>query len=288
MPKFNVVSCGGSFGMGNIMHHFKCALFAAVAAVGFTSVGCAADMSAPIYKAPVSAPPYNWTGLYAGGNVGYSWGDSSNASLVGFVDPGGLFGFGPFTAAGGFAPPSLNPSGVLGGAQIGYNWQFGPNFVAGLVTDFQGADISDSGTNTLKPGRGFATVSESESLKISSLGTLRAKAGFAASNWLLYGTGGLAYGKVNATGSFVCVAPCVLNEAASVSGTNAGWTIGAGIDYGLSRNWTVGLEYLYYNLGAVTATLVPQTGAFPGSSVTVQTGNFAGNILRATLNYKFN
>ena len=35
----------------------------------------AADMpaKAPVYKAPIAAPVYNWTGLYVGGVAGYGW-----------------------------------------------------------------------------------------------------------------------------------------------------------------------------------------------------------------------
>jgi outer membrane immunogenic protein len=45
----------------------------------------AADMSArPVYAPPAPAPVYSWTGIYWGGNVGYSWGQSKNDALLGF------------------------------------------------------------------------------------------------------------------------------------------------------------------------------------------------------------
>ena len=42
----------------------------------------AADLARGLYsKAPVMVDPvYNWTGFYVGGNVGYSWGRSSDTS----------------------------------------------------------------------------------------------------------------------------------------------------------------------------------------------------------------
>ena len=61
------------------MRRFQCTLLATVALVGFASTASAADMpvKAPIYKAPVVAPLYNWTGPYIGIAGGYGWGHSN-------------------------------------------------------------------------------------------------------------------------------------------------------------------------------------------------------------------
>jgi outer membrane immunogenic protein len=87
--------------------------------------------------------------------------------------------------------PGLSPSGFIGGGQIGYNWQVSPSWVVGLVTDFQGADIKASGTNS------FSGITQSLSERLDFLGTVRARAGWAVNNWLLYGSGGLAYRNVH-------------------------------------------------------------------------------------------
>jgi outer membrane immunogenic protein len=78
----------------------------------------AADLprgSAPYYSAPAATDLYNWSGPYAGLNVGYEWGRITNTSG--------------------------SPSGFAGGGQAGYNWQSG-QFVFGGETDLQitGAD----------------------------------------------------------------------------------------------------------------------------------------------------
>jgi outer membrane immunogenic protein len=59
------------------MRHLSIAVIAAASTVAFTQIATAADMpvKAPVYKAPVIAP-YNWTGLYIGGNVGLELGQS--------------------------------------------------------------------------------------------------------------------------------------------------------------------------------------------------------------------
>lgn len=76
----------------------------------------AADMqrSTPYYQPPAGSY-YNWSGAYAGANVGYQWGKVKNTGT--------------------------NPSGLEGGLQLGYNWQNG-QFVFGGETDLQisGAD----------------------------------------------------------------------------------------------------------------------------------------------------
>ncbi len=91
-------------------------LFALLAIAAISSPAVAADMARGPYYAP-QAPVtgYNWAGLYAGVNVGYQWGTTTNNPT--------------------------NPSGVAGGVQVGYNWQSG-QFVFGGETDLQisGAD----------------------------------------------------------------------------------------------------------------------------------------------------
>ncbi len=67
------------------------------------------------YYSPPPAAGYNWSGAYAGLNVGYEWGKITNSAGA--------------------------PRGLEGGLQAGYNWQSG-QFVFGGETDLQvtGAD----------------------------------------------------------------------------------------------------------------------------------------------------
>ena len=68
----------------------------------------AADMSVsrPVY-APAPVPVYSWTGLYFGGNVGYSWGQSKSDRT------GSLVGLGVNVRE------SQEMDGVIGGVQTG-------------------------------------------------------------------------------------------------------------------------------------------------------------------------
>jgi outer membrane immunogenic protein len=101
----------------------------AVIASALTTQALAADL--PIYtKAPPPSPIYDWTGFYAGLNIGYSWGRSS--TTIGFTDQG----TGALLAA---FPGKFNMDGVIGGGQIGYNWQR-DKWVFGIEADIQGSD----------------------------------------------------------------------------------------------------------------------------------------------------
>jgi outer membrane immunogenic protein len=64
-------------------------------------------------------------------------------------------------------------------------------------------------------------------------------------------TGGLAVGKRDFS-QFILVepAPGFNNIRNALSVTKWGWTAGGGLEYALSRNWSVKAEYLYVDLGA--------------------------------------
>ena len=138
----------------------------------------AADMSAqPVYTPP--APVYSWTGIYWGGNVGYSWGQSKT--------DGTLAGFGVTLTE------SQDTDGVIGGAQTGYNYQFGA-WVLGLEADIQASGQKGGSTFQVL---GLPTATLTTDHKLEWFGTARPRLGVLATpNLLLYGTGGVAFGQV--------------------------------------------------------------------------------------------
>jgi outer membrane immunogenic protein len=238
-------------------------------------------------KAPIIPPPpvllYNWTGFYLGGNVGYGWGRNSDPD-VSFVDGSGI-GLAAYFAAGGNVLPNVQPKGVIGGGQIGYNWMLAPSVVVGLVADFQGSGMKASETATVDPAGPSVLTNQSNDVKIDWFGTVRGKLGYAMNNWLLYATGGLAYGHIETSGAFN--GPSVgLSYAGSNDTTRAGWTVGGGLDYGITRNWIIGAEYLYMDLGDTSYTMTSTNGVATATTLTV-TNHVAAHIARVTLNYKF-
>jgi outer membrane immunogenic protein len=232
----------------------------------------AADLSRPVYKAPPPMVPiFSWTGWYIGGNIGYGWGESTNP---GISSTNILFGPNSF--------PSLSPKGVIGGGQIGYNWQVNPNWVIGLEADFQGADInaaaSHSVVNLANGNIGTTSLSE----RLDFLGTVRGRLGWAAGNWLFYGSGGLAYGDVHSAIGFSSPADAIA-FAGSHSETRVGWAAGAGINYAFTPNWIIGVDYIHYDLGHTNVT-----GTDPVNVITTAAShNVAGDVVRGVINYKF-
>jgi outer membrane immunogenic protein len=142
------------------------------------------------------------------------------------------------------------PSGVAGGAQAGYNWQSG-NWVFGVEGDIEATAAEDT----------FAPWKFSNPW----FGTLRGRAGYAISNVLFYGTGGLAFGEL--TGQ---------TFGLSESHTTAGWTVGLGAEVGLAPHWSAKIEYLYVDLSS--SQFVTVTNASNG----YRFGTF-----RAGVNYHF-
>jgi outer membrane immunogenic protein len=220
---------------------------------------------------PLPSPAHDWTGVYAGVNLGYGVGNNPNTYTVTDPAPIGVI----------FAESyKISPQGVVGGGQIGANWQFA-NWVTGLEADIQGTSQSDSacvlGCTLNIAFSGFkSTVRQSEPW----FGTLRGRFGATAGPAWFYVTGGLAYGNVVTS---IAQNPGALSAvAASADQVKAGWTVGGGIEAALIGNWSAKFEYLYVDLGSQNLTfvdLVPR--------ITTFTSNFRDNVFRAGLNYKF-
>jgi outer membrane immunogenic protein len=220
-------------------------------AASFYIAACAGAFAAdmPLKAAPPVIAPFSWSGFYVGANVGYSWGpwnSSSNQEVFNFESTS--------------AKPKVD--GALGGLQIGYNMQSGP-WVYGIEADIQitgekaHQDWSDPGAAVVIPPIGdFITgapgggpIAIHHDWKFPWFGTVRGRLGYAfADRWLLFATGGLAYGESKY--DFTFSQPGVpLSYALSSRETRAGWTAGGGLETAIDRHWSVKVEYLYLDLG---------------------------------------
>jgi outer membrane immunogenic protein len=163
---------------------------------------------------------------------------------------------GPYLGANlGYAWGSVDnnptrPTGIAGGVQAGYNWQSGP-LVFGVEGDLQASGADDT----------FAPWKFSNPW----FGTVRGRIGYAVSNVLFYGTGGLAFGELRGETFF----------GLSETHTDAGWTAGVGAEFGFAPNWSAKLEYLFVDLSDSRFSL---TGASNG---------YQFGVVRAGVNYHF-
>src|SRR6266700_2906810 len=101
------------------------------------------------------------------------------------------------------------------------------------------------------------------------LSTVRGRVGYAFDRFLPYVTGGLAVGDVKGA---ITTPPVTI-----LSGTNtqAGWTLGAGVEYAFTPSLSAKAEYLFVDLGSSTPV--------PGDSVELR-----AHVVRGGLNWRFN
>jgi len=226
---------------------------AVLAALGFAATANAADLpvKAPVYKAPPVVAAYNWTGCYVGANLGGTWG-RSNEEIPGYP-----------------ANFDISMAGVTGGGQLGCNYMFAPHWVVGLEGDFDGTSLRGDELTTGSFGERYYE-------RWNWTASVRGRLGYAWDNWLVYATGGAAWANLDSAyfGGYTTGAPA----SSSVSGTHSGWTVGGGVEYGLTPNWIIGVEYLFAQFERKTYIC---TGCGP-VDFDLQT-----NTIRARLSYKF-
>jgi len=228
----------------------------------------AADTSRPLITkaAPISLPSaVNWTGVYLGLNGGFTFGASDWTDSV-----------------TGTSSDTFSTLGFVFGGTVGANYQAG-SWVLGVEADGDWANSSGFGT--------FTTTSTSSLCaggcltKNSWLATVRGRAGYAFDRFLVYGTGGAAFGNIQANFSTHPV----------TTSTKTGWAAGGGVEYALGLNWSAKAEYLFVDLGngSCTTDCALQNpgglGADPLGPPLIPnvTVKFNESIFRAGINYKF-
>jgi outer membrane immunogenic protein len=279
-------------------------LLAGFAVGALIAPAVAADM-------PIKAPPAPvvdlWTGFYVGANAGYSSSANNSAQTVGVAgacntaDPGCTTSntFSSLSAQAATFSAPVAQKGVLAGGQVGYNW-VASRTLFGFEADLQdlsgnnnSASLVSSVPSALFPGfpvNQTATVSTSLGL----LGTVRARVGYLwGPNFLLYVTGGLAYGDAKITSSISqnVVGGLPYGGTGTDSEVRFRGTVGAGLEWMVFEHWSVKAEYLYVGLGRATATplsLVDRDtlGTF-SSATAITAANFNENIVRGGINYHF-
>ncbi|HMK90215.1 MAG TPA: outer membrane beta-barrel protein [Methylocystis sp.] len=271
------------------------ALLAAIAGQAF-----AADLpsrKAPPTFVPPPPPPPLWTGFYVGVNAGYGFASNGGVALLQQGDATG----GAIGASNTSFATSLgggNNNGFIGGGQAGYNYQFGTSWLVGLEVDIQGIASGNNSVSAYSPLPIFQALTVTQGLDY--LGTVRGRVGFLITpTILIYGTGGLAYGDANFSISGVQAVAIPGTSAGFFSGsysdTRVGWTAGGGVEWLFLPNWSVKVEYLYFDLGSANlSNSAPSVNVFTGTNSQAVYGTpyastkFQGNVVRAGVNYHFN
>jgi outer membrane immunogenic protein len=216
-------------------------------ALAFAGSAQAADL---YVKAPAPAyATYDWSGIYVGANAGYGWG---NAEWRATTDS-------DLTTAG--ESFSTQPKGALAGGQIGINKQIG-SWVWGVEVTGDWSDMKGTVTGAFPD----VSLTDTWTTKLKDLETLTVRVGYAYNNWLFYGKAGGATGEVSLKGVAGPGPAGVFNAGETVNPASQrlwGTTVGGGIEYGLTPNIILGVEYDF------TRLFPGQYSAFPilGNSV---------------------
>ncbi len=241
-------------------------LLSTVAVTALAGTAFAADLPSrrapPVYVPPPAIPVFTWTGLYVGGQVGYEFGRSN--------------GFASNPVLGGLAAAGAKPDGVIGGAHIGYNYGLGgmpafgglgSTFVVGVEGDVDGSNYKST----------YLLGGISDSTRQNIQGSVRGRLGVAVDRALFYATGGVAFGDLG--NNYVNTLNGLTD---SYSHTRVGYTVGGGIEYAITNNFSLRAEYRYTDFGKFSDVLATSTGG----GVAVR-HHETDNRVQAGFSYKF-
>jgi outer membrane immunogenic protein len=228
-------------------------LFATVSVIAISATSAyAADMAVKAPPPPPLPAVYDWSGFYVGVNGGGGWSSNDWLSLTAPVI--------------GQSVGSNTGSGGVAGGQFGWRTQAG-SLVWGV--DFMGDWANIKGSNTDLINNTFVDTNT-----MQHFGIFSATAGWAMNNVLVYVKGGGAW-----TGNAYRTASTT--TASTATDTRWGGALGAGLEYGLTANWTIAVEYDHLFMGSVDNTY-SGTG---GGGVVRNTQD--ADLVTARINYKF-
>jgi outer membrane immunogenic protein len=224
------------------MHSITLVLIAGAAWLS-ASAAFAADLSVRRQPPPPPPPPppplavFNWTGCYAGGFIGGAWANDVTATDLNARNNGISWSY------------ELDGS-FIGGGTIGCNYQWSSFFVVGIEGEVGYINLEGSAADPTSLA--LDTVS---STSIGNwYGMITGRFGFA------FNSAALIYVKAGA--AFVDVSHDVVDRcntgacggsliAASFSDSVTTWTVGGGIEWAFSPNWSVKAEYMFIALDEV-------------------------------------
>jgi outer membrane immunogenic protein len=230
-------------------------IFANLLALTLAGQAIAADL--PVKAAAPFAERFNWTGCYAGMHLGGGFASKDITDPV-FLVQDNLIAPGTTT---GVTTVSPRPTGAVIGAQIGCDYEFASSVVIGVEGAVSGSTMKGTRVVAL-PG----SLPDTALVQVNTdfLPSLTARIGYAFDNVLLYARGGVA----------------LAGDQFEVSGTltsngfgpydfrgldnRFGWVVGGGVDWAFSRDWSVFVEYDYYQFGTTNVLMTDQISTLSG------------------------
>jgi outer membrane immunogenic protein len=245
----------------------KRVLFTAVTLgmLGALSPALAADL--PYAKAPQAiASVYDWTGVYVGAFGGGGFGNHNVNNATGSAVP-----FADFSA-------NYSSTGGLAGGEVGYNWQSG-NYLVGIEGDLFWSGIKGNDAVQFNNGA-FPGVTAIDADNLRWGGSLRVRGGIAMDRWLLFFTGGYAFGSLQHTNT------SLTNVVDRFNVQGNGLTAGAGFAYAITDNISGKFEYRYYNFNGYNRPGNTVTGLTPNGQIPYTTET-TYSVVTIGLDFKF-
>ncbi len=189
---------------------------------------------------------------------------------------------------GDYSYTPFKPKGWVAGAGLGYDHRFSNGVILGLVSDFALTGQKGSKTNSYSFGDCWwdcysVNVTETYGAQLEWLGTTRGKLGYALGSLTVYGTGGVAYGKVRH--SFTSTTTTSWDDNWSFRSKRdqfgVGWTVGVGAEWAMMQNLAVFAEYLHVDLN-----LAHLSESWNGGTYTTST-RMTDDIVKAGVKWTF-
>jgi outer membrane protein OmpA-like peptidoglycan-associated protein len=244
----------------------------------FVAAFSAAAGSAFAAAPSLAQTPYNWAGAHVGLSAGAGWGNADISTNF-FSTSTGVF-----VPNAPISPGSarLHTSGFIGGGQLGYDTTIG-SLLLGVEGDFAGSTVNGKRTLSGIDVEPLA-FTETQKLDLNWLATLRVRAGYELfPGWMPYLTGGLAFADMKGTSTTTFPTTGVTYNSSTTT-IRTGGVVGAGVDFMVMPNLTVGAQYLYMSLNKFSTQGRQSPGGF-FTKTTSFTPQF--NVFRLTVNYHF-
>jgi outer membrane immunogenic protein len=209
------------------------------------------DLNAVTPAPPAPPQKPDWAGFYLKNNSG---GGSDSVPWTTLPASSG------FSSPAGAAP--VNDS-------FGYNFQSG-SFVFGLEGSLAAANFDGRFTAPYLPAASTAGWTPN----MNWLGTVTGRVGYSFGQWLPYAKAGFATADVGSPSQGVAGPFGAFSQGQQLNG----WTAGVGLEYQITSKWSLGLEYLYTDLGGSNGGAAPITGAPEVYSTAVKSQSLLGRL----------
>jgi outer membrane immunogenic protein len=233
----------------------------------------------------VGAQAAGWSGYYIGLNAGQGRAETdTERSITG----NSYFAATNLTAVEDASMMTLDEDTFLGGAQIGVNWPLGESFVLGFEVDADGFgnDTSKAAT-VVYPLSGPSTFTVTNSLEQTWVATARLRLGVTTDWFMAFVTGGYAGSDMKFTQTFADTFTPFATQTIENAEFRSGFSYGGGFEVMIESGASIKVEYLYLDLGEITAVgPIADGGIALGTTTSNGKAEVTDQLIRVGINFQ--